>query len=71
MSDTKTSWQDRLSTDPEAEVGEFKGNPTITLKIPSRQAGQFEPFTFGTKKATTILNNIPAIQKFVDDYTNR
>ena len=44
-------------------VGEYKGNPTITL--PTTVDGKY-PFTFGVTKAKAILKYIDDIKKFVE-----
>ena len=46
------------------EFGEFKGNKLIILK---RNDQDTFPFQFGIGKAKMILENIDAIQKFVDE----
>lgn len=45
------------------EYTEFKGNKLIVLK---RTAEDQFPFQFGLNKAKLILENIDAIQEFVD-----
>jgi hypothetical protein len=45
-----------------AEVGTYKGQPTISLDADSKW-----PFTFGLRKAQLILEHIDAIEAFVED----
>lgn len=46
------------------KIGSFKGFPTISLlNTPSDKY----PFTFGLAKAKRILENIEAIEKFVEE----
>ena len=45
------------------EFGEFKGKATIILK---RTPDDPYPFSFGLSKAKLILDNIQAIEHFVD-----
>jgi len=45
------------------EIGEFKGHRVITLK---NKPDDKYPFTFGFHKAKLILENMDAIQTFVD-----
>jgi len=44
------------------EIGEFKGNPTITLK---RKEDDKYPFSFGIGKAKLIMENLDAIKDFI------
>jgi hypothetical protein len=46
------------------EIGEFKGNKTITLK---RDANDKYPFTFGKAKAKLILENLEAVKTFAEE----
>jgi len=47
-----------------ATKGEFKGNPTITLKwVEEDKYG----FTFGVAKAKLILKELEAIKQFVEE----
>ena len=47
-----------------ATVGEYKGNPIISLPV----AGSTKyPFTFGVNKAKAILEYLDDIKKFVED----
>jgi len=53
-----------------AVIGEFKGNPTISLPIGTTdREGSEKMFTFGVKKAQAILEHIEDIKKFVEDNT--
>jgi hypothetical protein len=45
------------------EIGEYKGNPTITLG-----SGGKYPFTFGITKAKMILECLDDIKAFIDSY---
>ena len=48
-----------------AELGEYNGNPTITLK--EDDEGKYPlRFTFGRAKAKLIVAHIADIQKFVE-----
>lgn len=47
------------------EIGEFKGNPTISLK---ENENSETSFTFGLRKARLIIDNFTAIQEFVEDH---
>lgn len=47
------------------ELGEYKGNATITLK---RSAEDRFGFTFGLNKAKLILDHIEEIRKFHADH---
>lgn len=44
-------------------LGDFKGNPTITLQ--ETEDSKY-PFTFGLNKARLILKELDAIKEFVD-----
>lgn len=46
------------------EIGEFKGNPTISLK---KNADDKYPFSFGIEKAKLIIEHIEEIKQFVED----
>lgn len=46
------------------EIGEYKGNPVISLR---RTPDDLKPFTFGLAKAKLIMDNIDAVEKFVQD----
>ncbi len=46
------------------EIGQFKGNAVISLR---RTPDDLKPFTFGVAKAKLIMDNIDAIEKFVQD----
>jgi len=59
----KEAKQERTTTDQMVEYGEFKGNPMIILK---RTPDDKYPFQFGVSKAKLILDNIPAIEDFVE-----
>ena len=48
-----------------SEIGEYKGNPTITLK---EGEGKY-PFSFGLAKARMILAHVDDIKKFVEEKT--
>jgi hypothetical protein len=48
-----------------AKVGEYKGNPVISL---FRDEDDRFPFTFGLSKAKLILENIDEIRKFVETH---
>jgi len=45
------------------QIGEYKGNPVITLN-----PGERYPFTFGVAKAKLVLQHLEAIQSFVEKY---
>jgi len=45
-------------------VGEFKGNPVLTLNPDERY-----PFSFGVSKAKLILAHLDDIRAFVDQYS--
>ncbi len=47
-----------------AKIGEFKGNPVISLPVGGSDR---YPFTFGLSKAKAILEYIDDIKKFVED----
>ncbi len=47
----------------EPVIGEFKGNPVITLNPNSRY-----PFTFGLSKAKLILEHLDRIKEFIARY---
>jgi len=50
------------------EIGEFKGNKTISLLSESDDKSKgFYPFTFGVNKAKLIVENFDDIKKFVED----
>lgn len=50
------------------EIGEFKGNKTISLVSESDDKSKgFYPFTFGVNKAKLIIENFDEIKKFVED----
>ena len=46
------------------EIGDYNGNPIITLK---RSKDDKYPFRFGVGKAQLILDNIEEIKKFVKE----
>ena len=46
------------------QIGEFKGNPTITLK--TREDDRFG-ITMGLQKAKLILSHVDVLRKFVQD----
>jgi len=46
-----------------AELGDYKGNPTITVYLPGDSRG----FTFGLVKARKVLANIDAIRAFAGE----
>lgn len=46
------------------EVGEYKGNKTITLRDGENDK---YPFSFGVRKAKKILENIDDIKAFVEE----
>ncbi len=48
-----------------AKIGEFKGNPVISLPVGGSDR---YPFTFGLSKAKAILEYIDDIKKFVEDH---
>ena len=51
-----------VKTNGLVEVGNYKGNPVISLRrIPADE----HPFTFGLSKAKLIMDNIEAIEEFV------
>lgn len=47
-----------------AEIGEFKGKKTLTLR---RDESDKYPFSFGWGKARLILDHIKDIEKFVKE----
>ena len=47
------------------EIGEFKGNPVISLKNTEKDR---YPFTFGVKKAQLVLEHIEDIKQFVEKH---
>jgi len=47
-------------------VGEFKGNPILTLNPDERY-----PFSFGLSKARLILAHIEDIRTFVEQYSKK
>jgi len=50
------------------KIGEFKGNPTISLVSETDDKSKgFYPFTFGIAKAKLIVENFEDIQKFVEE----
>jgi len=49
-----------------AEISEFKGRKVLVLKTGDARDDKF-PFTFGVKKAKMILDNLPEIEKFVEE----
>lgn len=55
----------------EPTVGEFKGNRTITLKVPARDPKNTKDFSFGLLKAETIMANLGAIEHFVEDHPKK
>ncbi len=55
----------------EPMVGEFKGNRTITLKIPARDPKNTKDFSFGLLKAETIMANRGAIERFIDSHPKK
>lgn len=67
---TKSSTAKKTSPKPKSEhqfgdavVGEYNGNPTISL--PMSESGRFN-FTFGLGKASAIVEYFDDIKKFVD-----
>lgn len=50
------------------EIGEWKGNPTITL---NPEADKFHRFSFGLRKAQLILDNLEEIRLFVEGENGR
>lgn len=51
----------------EIEIGEFKGNPTITIyELDNDGNRRPYPLTFGTKKAKLIIKHIEDIEAFVE-----
>jgi len=46
------------------KLGEYKGNPTITL---TNTPEDKYPFTFGVNKARLLLANLEAVKQFVAD----
>jgi hypothetical protein len=66
-----SDWKERLSDSDRPEVGDYKGSPTITLKLPMKDGEKFEPFTFGLKKARVIVADIKAIELFVQSEGKR
>ncbi|HPI73071.1 MAG TPA: hypothetical protein PK843_06945 [bacterium] len=55
--------EDREATPAGPVIGEYKGNPVITLN-----PGERFPFTFGVSKARLILQHLEDIRAFVDKY---
>ncbi len=51
-----------------AKIGEFKGNPVISLPVGGSDR---YPFTFGLSKAKAILEYIDDIKKFVEDHDTK
>jgi len=50
-----------------AIIGEYKGNPTISLPLGGvDKEGNEKLFTFGVKKAKSILEHIEEIKEFVE-----
>ena len=56
---TKTAT--KTSSKPQTEVSTYKGNKVLTIN-------QGKPFAFGLGKAKKFLDNIEAVQAFVDKY---
>jgi hypothetical protein len=50
----------------EPVIGEFKGNPVITLNPNSRY-----PFTFGLSKAKLILEHLDRIKEFIAQFDKK
>jgi len=50
-------------SEAKAVLGEFKGNPTITVFL----SGDSRGFTFGLMKARKVLANLDAIRAFVGE----
>jgi hypothetical protein len=48
------------------EIGEYKGQKTITLQ---REGSRFG-FTFGVRKAMLVVENFEAIKKFAKQYAD-
>ena len=55
---------ERTTTDQMVEYGEFKGNKMIILK---RTPDDKYPFQFGVSKAKLVLDNMEAIEQFVEE----
>ncbi|HNR68634.1 MAG TPA: hypothetical protein PKN04_11930 [bacterium] len=55
--------EDEKNNRDEPIIGEFKGNPVITLNPNSRF-----PFSFGLAKAKLILQYLPEIRRFIEDH---
>lgn len=55
--------EDSEATPSGPVIGEYKGNPVITLN-----PGERFPFTFGVSKARLILQHLEDIRAFVDKY---
>ncbi|GEM_PF-253096 len=51
-----------------AKIGEFKGNPVISLPVGGSDR---YPFTFGLSKAKAILEYIDDIRKFVEEHDSK
>lgn len=50
-----------------AVIGEYKGNPTISLPLGAMDSeGNEKVFTFGVRKAKAILEYIEEIKEFVE-----
>ncbi len=50
------------------QIGDFKGNPTLTIK--QRSDDKFG-LTFGLSKAKLILDHLDAIRRFYEENKNR
>ncbi len=48
------------------QVSEFKGKPILTLN-----PGDRFPFSFGVAKAKMIMQNLEAIKKFIEQYSEK
>ena len=56
--------QDEKKQEPKVTIGEYKGNPVITL--PTTADGKY-PFTFGVVKAKAVLKFLDDIRRFVEE----
>lgn len=51
-----------------AEVGEYKGSPTISIHELDEEGNKKQyPFSFGKKKAKLIIKHLDEIKKFAEE----
>ena len=55
--------EEKKEQELQVKIGEYKGNPTITL--PTTVDGKY-PFTFGVTKAKAVLKYMDDIRRFVE-----